>query len=123
MRAIRISEEVWQAIADQGKFGETEDDVLHRVFNLKKKEVKPMQARGRFSTNKQYLNMTDNNVLEIEYAAGAKQSFSLPFPKDKEMIRATLEKATKFAEENDATLGQVNAIRKKLTDNGWHLTR
>ncbi len=46
-----------------------------------------------------------------------------PVLEDKEGIRATLEKATKFAEDNDATLGQVNAIRKKLTDNGWHLTR
>ena len=34
MRNIRISEEVWQAIAKEGKFGETEEDVLRRVFKL-----------------------------------------------------------------------------------------
>jgi len=34
MRTIEISDEVWQAIADRGKFGETEEDVLRRVFRL-----------------------------------------------------------------------------------------
>ena len=34
MRTIRISEEVWNEIAKRGKFGETPDDVLRRVFNL-----------------------------------------------------------------------------------------
>ena len=34
MRTIRISEKVWDEIAKRGKFGETPDDVLRRVFNL-----------------------------------------------------------------------------------------
>ena len=31
---ISVSEPVWQALASRGKFGETEDDVLRRAFNL-----------------------------------------------------------------------------------------
>jgi len=34
MRTVRISDEVWAKIAERGKFGETEDDVLRRVFKL-----------------------------------------------------------------------------------------
>jgi hypothetical protein len=29
---VHSSEEVWQAIAERGKFHETEDDVLRRIF-------------------------------------------------------------------------------------------
>src|SRR5213080_3303751 len=32
MKTIRISEEVWAAMAVRGKFGETPDDVLRRVL-------------------------------------------------------------------------------------------
>jgi len=34
MKTIRISEEVWNEIAKRGKFGETPDQVLVRVFNI-----------------------------------------------------------------------------------------
>ena len=34
MRTIRISQDVWNAMAEQGKFGDTPDDVLRKVFNL-----------------------------------------------------------------------------------------
>lgn len=33
-KKIKISDEVWAAIAERGKFGETEDTVLRRVFGL-----------------------------------------------------------------------------------------
>jgi len=34
MKTIRISDEVWNAIAGRGRFGENEDIVLRRVFEL-----------------------------------------------------------------------------------------
>ena len=34
MKTIRISEEVWNEIAKFGRFGETPDDVLRRVFEI-----------------------------------------------------------------------------------------
>jgi len=34
MKTIRISDEVWAEIAKRGKFGETEDDVLQRIFGI-----------------------------------------------------------------------------------------
>ena len=38
MKTVRISDEVWEEIAKRGKFGETEDDVLRRVFGINKRE-------------------------------------------------------------------------------------
>ena len=35
MRTIEVSDPVWQEIATRGKFGETEDDVLRRVFEIR----------------------------------------------------------------------------------------
>lgn len=34
MHNINVTAPVWQAIASRGKFGETEGDVLRRVFGL-----------------------------------------------------------------------------------------
>ena len=39
MRTIKVSENVWNEIAKRGKFGETEDDVLKRVFGLDDTQV------------------------------------------------------------------------------------
>jgi hypothetical protein len=55
MRTIRISEDVWQEIADRGKFGETPNTVLERVFGIKhempiKREVKEMYQMGTMYT-------------------------------------------------------------------------
>ena len=54
MRTVRISDEVWNAIAQRGKFGETPDDVLRRVFNIEKKET----TRARISATKSYYRKT-----------------------------------------------------------------
>ena len=40
MKTIRISEDVWNAMAERGKFGETPDDVLRRVFAIKEPSKK-----------------------------------------------------------------------------------
>jgi hypothetical protein len=40
MKTIRISDAVWKAIADRGKFGETPNMVLERVFGIAKEEPK-----------------------------------------------------------------------------------
>ena len=39
MRTIRISDAVWQEIAERGKFGETPNMVLERVFGLAREEA------------------------------------------------------------------------------------
>ena len=47
MRHIKLSEEVWQKIAERGQFGETEDDVLRRVFDLPQLAAEERHQRRR----------------------------------------------------------------------------
>jgi len=137
MRTIRISEEVWQAIADRGKFGETEEDVLRRVFELptnSKTNITqttsdivsiPKISSGRrrsFATTRMTSYIIKNQLI-VEFANGASSSWTLPNQSDKQAIRTLLDKAIMFARENKASLGQINAVRKTLTDNSYHLTK
>jgi hypothetical protein len=137
MRPIEVSIEVWEAIASQGRFGETEDDVLRRVFKLPPRSEQlrvPKKANGEhlrrasatprrsFATQRMssYIN---NDQLHISFAGGASRSWPLPARKDKVALLSVREKAVSFAKENGATLGQVNAVKKTLTEAGYHLTR
>lgn len=130
MRMIKISEEVWQAIANQGKFGEAEDDVLRRVFRLPASEHNSIKAvtvptigRRRTFATQRMTSYISQNQLNIEFQDGASSSWPLPDPKDKMGIRAVLDKAILFARDNGASIGQINAARKTLTNEGYHLTK
>jgi len=138
MRTIRISEEVWQAIASRGKFGETEDDVLKRVFELPPNSINEgvqtitgggggsyrlSSGRRRSLAIQPMSSYIGGNQLHIEFHGGASSSWTLPDRKDKAGIRVVLDKAILFARSNGASLGQRNAVRKTLTSEGYHLTK
>ena len=138
MRMIRISEDVWQAIAERGKFGETEDDVLRRVFELPvssgiygestKTRSSPIShsishAPRKPQATQRMTSYIARNQLHIEFQDGASSSWPLPDSQNKSGIREVLYKAIEFAREHGASLGQVNAARKTLTDQGYHLTK
>jgi hypothetical protein len=67
-----------------------------------------------------YIN---NGQLHVSFAGGSERSWSLPGKNDKAALLAMREKAVAFVRENKATLGQVNALKKTLTDAGYYLTR
>jgi hypothetical protein len=139
MRTIRISEEVWQAIASRGKFGETEDDVLRRAFELPPNSMhegvktltggagssyRTTSGRRRSFAIQRMSSYIDGNQLHIEFHGGASSSWTLPDRNDKAGIRAVLDKAIQFAKNNEASdPGQTNAVRKTLTNEGYHLTK
>ena len=133
MRSINISEDVWRAIAARGKFGETEDDVLKRVFQLpinssKDSEIKtssqtlPDKPRQRLA-DKRLSSFIRSNQLHLSFENGPSRSWQLPSKSNKESIRIIRDEAVTFARENDATGGQVAAVRKTLTDSGYYLMR
>jgi hypothetical protein len=138
MRTIRISEEVWQAIASRGKFGETEDDVLRRVFELPLNSLhegvqtltggvgssyRTSSGRRRSFATQIMSSRIGGDQLHVEFHGGASSSWTLPDRSDKAGIRAVLNKAILFARNNGASLGQRNAVRKTLTSEGYHLTK
>lgn len=133
MKSISVSAPVWEAIASRGKFGETEDDVLRRVFGLagSKAEPAPKEApikrqsngpRRSLATDK-LSSYISSNELRVAFASGPSKSWKLPPKSDKAALRAVRDAATDFAESNGATLGQVNAVKKTLTDSGYHLLK
>lgn len=138
MRSIRISEEVWQEIAKCGSFGETEDDVLRRVFKIRanpsyeaRGSMRPSAVspvRGRFATDRMHAKVYregNGPFLTVRFhGSGKEQDFDLPEDRtDKAAIRSALESALSFGEENGASKGQLFAIRKALTDANYHLTK
>ena len=138
MRNIRISDEVWNEIANQGKFGETEDDVLRRIFKLP--EVSNVRSGGsgdfahvprirreyKRSPNKTTCPLSarvEGGRLLVEFHNGKAENWDLPPKVDKRTIRNVRDQAVEFAKMNDATKGQQYAVMKALTDAGYHLTK
>jgi hypothetical protein len=128
MREIRVSAAVWDAIATRGRFGETEDDVLRRVFSLPPADT-PIRlgriGRGskRFATKEMRARVEGENLV-VTFEDGVRFAERLPNRSDKARIRTLRDAAVRFALQHGATdPGQTNAVRKALTDAGFHLTR
>ncbi|MDA8089429.1 MAG: hypothetical protein M0Z61_04305 [Nitrospiraceae bacterium] len=144
MRTIRISEEVWDEMKKIGQFGETADDVLRRVFKVQgspkrarlplpgnpeditrpieaasEKRIKP---RPRYAERKMPCYIADNHLV-VEFVGGLSKRFALPSHDDKMAIRKVRTDAVDFAKDNGASDGQIAAVKKTLTDAGYHLTK
>ncbi len=64
-----------------------------------------------------------NGRLIVSFRSGDREEFGLPSKSDKLAIRAVRDKACEFAERNGATLGQVNAVKKALTEAEYYVSR
>ncbi len=132
MRRIEVSPEVWAEIAKRGKFGETEDDVLRREFGLPGRQAIPASAapraraasgpRKRFAEVRMSSYVRDRSLI-VEFHGGARNTFSLPDRADKLAIRRVRDKAVEFARDNGASYGQEMAVKKALTEAGYHLMK
>jgi hypothetical protein len=134
MTTIRISQEVWDEIAKRGKFGETPDDVLRRVFDLNgtrsgiaSSQTAPSGSRVRSSrpryAKERMSARVDGGNLVVEFYHGPANRWALPAKSDKPGIAAVRRKAVEFAENNGATVGQVHAVVKAMTEAGYHVTK
>jgi len=131
MRTIRISDEVWNEIAKRGKFRETEDDVLRRVFQLPAAQpperTKGSRPRRNYATVRMHADVhsdADGKRLVVSFEGGERNEWRLPDKSKKEAIRDVRDKAVKFALSQGATdPGQTNAVRKALTNHGYYLTK
>lgn len=127
MRTVRISEDVWKVIASKGKFGETVDDVLRREFGVadrpsKIRNVGDSGSRRNIATNRMSANISQNKLI-VKFASGERQEWTLPGRDDKIAIRNIRSQAGEFAIACGATEGQVNAVYKALTNEGYHLIK
>jgi negative regulator of replication initiation len=133
MKTIRISEEAWTAIAAQGKFGETEDDVLRRVLKI---SPNSSQSNGSSAneSNKQYgwkerratIRMTQTvkgNKLILEFDSGPRFERTLPAKENRLAIRKVRDEAVGFVRSNGGTKGQEHAAIRALTSRGYHVAK
>lgn len=125
MKTVRISEDVWGEIAKRGQFGESVDDVLRRVFGIVEPKIIRREKAGKrqnFATNKMS-SCVERNKLIVEFATGERKEWPLPDRSDRKGIRKVRTEAGAFAEQCGATIGQVNAVYKALTEDGYHVSR
>ena len=126
MLTIKISQEVWDEIAKNGNFGETEDDVLRRVFGIEKATPIASQnvagkRRGNLSTNTMGA-VVKNGMLDVQFADGKQKQWLMPNKGDKEALRKLRTEAVNFALSCGATKpGQTNAVLKAITTAGYKL--
>ena len=129
-RTINISIDVWNEIAKRGRFGETPDGVLQRVFKLDKKPTSdggtlstPFRTRTRVSQRRMSARV-EKGVFRVAFADGPSYRWLLGAKSDKDIIRQVRRDAVAWAEENGATNpGQTNAVKKALTEAGYYLTK
>lgn len=123
MRTIRISEEVWQEIAKRGTFGQTVDDVLRKVFRINDPSKETLIPIRKIRNRIAKIPMSpriEKGYLSVEFRGGSSNKWLLPSNKGDAVANSLVRKqAVKFAEENGATDGQVHAVIKKMTDNGY----
>src|SRR5947209_329343 len=115
MKMIRVSHEVWGQIAARGKFGETEDMVLRRIFNISEKQagtessgVEPERLTGdgaertwkkRKAAVRMIQTVTSDNKLVLAFDTGQKGEWTLPSRDDVATIRKIRDEAVAFVRE------------------------
>ena len=130
---IRVSEEVWAAIAAQGKFGETEDDVLRRIFKISTDNAR-LSGRAANEPAKQYgwkerratnrMTQTVNgNKLILEFDSGPRFERILPPKENRPAIRKVRDEAVEFVRSKGGTDGQEKAAIRALTSRGYHIAK
>ena len=86
------------------------------------KSISQRQGQGirRKATNKQSVRVEAGHLV-VEYEDGRKGKWELPEPGDKKAIRQIRQDAYAFARKCNATPGQLDAIGKELSSNGYRV--
>ena len=67
--------------------------------------------------------VTNDGYLMVEFSGGQSNKWKLPSKADKDGIRKVKKLAVEFAENNEASTGQVNTVIKAMTDAEYWTTK
>lgn len=130
MRTIRISDEVWEEIAKRGKFGETPEDVLARVFGIDKNTPGQQPPTQNFvlKTRQRIADVpmsskVKNGRLTIRFHDGPSKDWPISKSDTVQKIREVRKEACEFARLNGATFGQIMAVKKAFTNAGIYVSK
>ena len=86
-------------------------------------EVPQRRARGsrRFATKTLSARVEESQIVVGFPEDGLEERWELPEPSDREAIRQIRKEAFAFVRSHGATTGQVNAVGKALSDNGYRV--
>lgn len=132
-RTVSISDEVYAYIAERGRFGESTDDVLRRLFSIGNEaspsetpssaRVHPPRPRVRQRLANRRLSATVlDGFLCLAFAGGPEDKWQLPARDAHDAIAELSVKAQAWAESHGATYGQQKAVHKALTESGYYNT-
>ena len=102
-------------------FNIAEKEVIARSMLLDDEKIvseRQRAQRKKRATNTQYIRFEEGNLV-IRYQSGQQEIWKLPEPEEKDAIRRIRHEAHDFARKCDATPGQLNAITKQLSQNGY----
>jgi hypothetical protein len=138
MRTIKVGDKVWNMIVENGKFGETADDVLRRLLNLNvvvagdaasaaPKDSEPPNGARQFGWKERRatVRMTqsvENGELVLRFDSGQTEKWKLPAKNNPAGIRIVRDKAIAFVRKNGGTTGQEHAAIRALTSRGYRVT-
>jgi len=128
MKIIQVSDELWNEIAkliaaDILKQAARPLDSAEELGSGHLPSYTPRHfTRGpRLAESQQNIRII-NDKLEVAYPEdGIMQAWDLPSKSDRDAIREVRDKALEFAERHGASNGQLKAIMKALTENGYYL--
>ncbi len=128
MKTIQVTDELWNEIAsliaaDILKQAARPIEAAEEYDREMSSSIQPRHfTRGPRVAERQQSLRVLNNKLEVSYPEdGILQTWNLPSKSDREAIREVLNEALAFGESNGASEGQLKAIRKALTENGYYL--
>lgn len=138
-RTVTVSEEVYDYIAERGRFGESVDDVLRRIFSIdtdapsvtgaaaaarrpgEPTAVRRSGSRQRLAQRRLSASVADG-FLRLVFAAGPEERWRLPAQDAHAAIANLSAEAQVWAETHGATYGQQKAVHKALTEAGYYNT-
>lgn len=130
--SIQVSDEMWNdlanLIADKIKNKILEqaarpDESADEFKRVSLPSYSPRHfSRGPRQAEQQQNTRIINGKLEVAYPEeGILQTWELPSKSDREAIRELRDEAVAFGEKHGASTGQIKAIMKALTGNGYYL--
>ena len=99
-------------------------EFVARSMLLDDEDVTRRRHRGsrRLATKKLSARVEEGRLLVEFPEYDQKTSWELPEPSDRDAIKQIRDAAATFAHDNGATDGQVNAVKKALTENGYYVS-
>ena len=94
----------------------------HRPPKHDSEQSVPSNARKKKAKKKMSTRAEGDHLL-VKFADDEMERWKLPDRSDKGAIRRIRDMAVAFARDHGATLGQINAVKKALTEEGYYVTK